>query len=412
MDLLQGLNPEQLAAVTLPPQHALILAGAGSGKTRVLTHRIAHLVRDHAVRPHEILAITFTNRAAREMAERVEGLLGGRARGMWVMTFHAACARILRAEAEHVGFRPGFTIYDQQDQIRLVKDVIETDLNKDSKRYPPRGVHTRISDAKNRLQGPEEFAAEHTGFFDRTVAEVYPRYQERLRAAGAMDFDDLLMLTVRLLEGVGEVRERYARRFRHVLVDEYQDTNHAQYRLVRALTSVHGNVCVVGDSDQSIYSWRGADIRNILDFERDYPDAQVVRLEQNYRSTQRILDAANGVIAHNSERQPKRLWSELGAGEPVRVIECEDDREEARLVSGGIAEALRAGYAATDVAVLYRANHQSRAIEDELRRRDLAYQVIGGTRFYERAEVRDALAYLQVLANPADAVALRMGYQG
>jgi DNA helicase-2/ATP-dependent DNA helicase PcrA len=405
--LLDGLNPEQRRAVETVEGAVLIVAGAGSGKTRVLTQRIAYLVREHAVRPHEILAITFTNRAAKEMVERVGESMGGSARGMWVMTFHAACARILRAEAELIGFRPGFTIYDQGDQVRLVRDVLEDELEKDPKRYPPRGIHARISDAKNRLVGPEQFAGEVSGFFDQTVAEVYGRYQRRLLQAGAMDFDDLLMHAVRLLEDVPDVRERYQRRFRFVMVDEYQDTNHAQYRLVRALSATHGNVCVVGDSDQSIYSWRGADIRNILDFEQDFPNASTIRLEQNYRSTQAILDAANGVIEHNRDRQPKRLWSDLGNGEKVKIVECEDEQAEARLVVTRIAQLMDEGYSASDIAVFYRTNAQSRTIEDLLRRHDIAYQVVGGLRFYDRAEVRDALGYLQVLANPSDALTLR-----
>ena len=395
--LLDELNPEQRRAVEATEGAVLIVAGAGSGKTRVLTHRIAHLVRDHGVAPFQILAITFTNRAAREMGERVDGLLGRRSRSMWVMTFHAACARILRAEAVRLGFRPGFTIYDQADQIRVVKDVLEDELDKDPKRYPPRGIHARISDAKNRLVGPVQFANEADGFFDQIVAEVYTAYQRRLQLAGAMDFDDLLMHAVDLLETVPDVREKWQDRFAHVMVDEYQDTNHAQYRLVRALAAKHGNVCVVGDSDQSIYSWRGADIRNILDFEKDFPNATVIRLEQNYRSTQRILDAANGVIAHNSGRQEKRLWSELGSGEAVRLVECEDEQSEARLVVSQIGGLLHDGYAASDVAVFYRTNAQSRVLEDVLVRQGVPYQVIGGPRFYERAEIRDAVAYLAVL---------------
>ena len=405
--LLDELNPEQRRAVEAVNGAVLIVAGAGSGKTRVLTHRIAHLVRDHDVRPHQILAITFTNRAAREMVERVADLLGSYGRGMWVMTFHAACARLLRIEAERIGFRPGFTIYDQADQVRVVRDVIEDELQKDSKRYSPRGIHARISDAKNRMEGPEEFAQQYTGFFDETVAEVYRRYQRRLSDAGAMDFDDLLIHATRLLEDVEDVREKWQARFSHVLVDEYQDTNHAQYRLVRALSAKHGNVCVVGDSDQSIYSWRGADIRNILDFERDFPNAQTIRLEQNYRSRQRILDAANGVIANNRDRQPKRLWSDLGAGDLVRIVECEDEQAEARYVAAQIADALSSGASASDVAIFYRTNAQSRAIEDVLRRQDIAYQVVGGLRFYDRAEIKDAMAYLQALVNPNDAISVR-----
>ncbi len=405
--LLDGLNVPQRDAVESVNGAVLVVAGAGSGKTRVLTHRIANLVANHGVRAHEILAITFTNRAAREMVERVNALMGASSRGMWVMTFHAACARILRKEAELIGFRPAFTIYDQADQVRVVRDVLEEELDKDPKRYPPRGIHARISDAKNRLIGPERFAEEASGFFDQTVAEVYAAYQRRLARAGAMDFDDLLLHAVQLLESHTAVASRYAERFRHVLVDEYQDTNHAQYRLVRALTAHHRNVCVVGDSDQSVYSWRGADIRNILDFEQDFPNARTVRLEQNYRSTQHILDAANAVIENNRDRQPKRLWSDLGPGERVRVVQCEDEQAEARLVVTQVARMLNEGYAASDVAVFYRTNAQSRTIEDLLRRHDIAYQVVGGLRFYDRAEVKDALAYLQVLGNPADTVAMR-----
>ncbi len=405
--LLDDLNPEQRRAVLTVHGPLLIIAGAGSGKTRVLTHRIAHLVRDEGAKASEIIAITFTNRAAGEMADRVGRLLGGRARGMWVMTFHAACARLLRREAERIGYKPGFSIYDAADQVRLVKDVLETDLGKDPKRYPPRGLHARISEAKNRLIGPDQFRNESQGFFDKTAADVYERYQARLLQAGAMDFDDLLVNTVRLLEDVEDVRDHWTRAFRWLHVDEYQDTNHAQYRIVKALGTHHGNVCVVGDSDQSIYSWRGADIRNMLDFERDFPDAVVVRLERNYRSTQKILDAANAVIEQNRERQPKRLWSDLGAGEPVRLVECEEERSEARYVVGRIADALQTGAAAEEIAVFYRTNAQSRVLEDALLGADLPYRVIGGTGFYDRAEVKDAMAYLRVLANPADTVSLR-----
>jgi DNA helicase-2/ATP-dependent DNA helicase PcrA len=405
--LIDDLNPEQRRAVLTVDGPLLVIAGAGSGKTRVLTHRIAHLVRDHDVRASEIIAITFTNKAAGEMADRVGRLLGGRARGMWVLTFHAACARLLRREAERIGYKPGFSIYDSADQVRVVKEVLETDLDKDPKRYPPRGLHARISDAKNRLVGPQEFRAQVNGFFDQTVADVYDRYQARLQQAGAMDFDDLLVNTVRLLEDVPDVREHWTRAFRYVLVDEYQDTNHAQYRIVRALCSKWGNVCVVGDSDQSIYSWRGADVRNMLDFERDFPNAVTVRLERNYRSTQKILDAANAVIEQNRDRQPKRLWSDLGAGEPVRLVEADDERAEARYVVGRIANALDTGHSAEEIAVFYRTNAQSRVLEDALLGADVPYRVIGGTKFYDRAEIKDAMAYLRVIANPADTVSLR-----
>jgi len=405
--LLDGLNAAQRAAVEAEPGPLLVVAGAGSGKTRVLTHRIAHLVQERGAAPHAVIAITFTNKAAREMAERVNGLLGGRATGMWVMTFHAACARILRREATRIGFPTTFTIYDQSDQVRLVRTIVEEELQRDPKRYPPRGIHARISEAKNRLVEPEAFSAEYSGFFDDIVAEVYGRYQRRLREAGAMDFDDLLLHTVRLLETFSDVREHWQRTFDHVLVDEYQDTNHAQYRLVQLLAAVHRSVCVVGDSDQSIYSWRGADIRNILDFERDFPGARTIELEQNYRSTQHILDGANAVIDHNRERQPKRLWSELGDGERIRIVECEDERSEARYVVGQIAGFLGSGISLREMAVFYRTNAQSRAMEEALRQADLPYRVIGGTGFYDRQEIKDALAYLRILVNPVDDAALR-----
>ena len=406
-ELLHGLNPAQIEAVTAPPAPLLVVAGAGSGKTRVLTHRIAHLVEERGAAPSTILSITFTNKAATEMAERVNGLLGRHATGMWVMTFHAACARILRAEATRIGFRQSFSIYDAADQVRLVRSIIEDDLGRDAKRYPPRGVHARISWAKNQLMSPEQFSAQHDGYFDTTVGEVYRRYQDRLREAGAMDFDDLLVHTAHLLEQIPEARDRWQHAFEHVLVDEYQDTNHAQYRLVRALAERHHSVTVVGDSDQSIYSWRGADIRNILDFERDFPEARTIRLEQNYRSTQTILDGANAVIAHNRDRQEKALWSELGPGEPIQIVECADERSEARYVVGQIARIVGEGGSLRDAAVFYRTNAQSRALEEALRQADIPYRIVGGAGFYDRQEIKDALAYLRAIANPADDVSLR-----
>ena len=404
---LTGLNPAQLEAVVAEPGPILVVAGAGSGKTRVLTHRIAHLVDEHGAAPSSVLAITFTNKAAGEMAERVNRALGRSATGMWVMTFHAACARILRAEATRIGFRQSFSIYDSSDQVRLVRSIIEDDLGKDSKRYPARGVHARISDAKNRLISAEQFADDSDGYFDTTVGEVYLRYQSRLLEAGAMDFDDLLVHTANLLEQIPEAREKWQTAFKHVLVDEYQDTNHAQYRLIRSLAAGHRSIFVVGDSDQSIYSWRGADIRNILDFEKDFPNARTIRLEQNYRSTQHILDAANAVIEHNAGRQDKRLWSELGQGEPVRVVECQDERSEARFVVGQIARVIGEGGSLRDVAIFYRTNAQSRALEESLRQADVPYRIIGGTGFYDRQEIKDALAYLRAIANPSDEVSLR-----
>jgi DNA helicase-2/ATP-dependent DNA helicase PcrA len=371
----------------------------------VLTYRVAHLVVDKKVKPNEILAITFTNKAAGEMRERLERMLGGTARAIWILTFHAACGRILRREAERLGYRSTFTIYDDQDQVRLVKACLEQ-LGKDPKRFSPRGIHSQISRMKNELVAPDEAMARVASFWDQTVAETYDLYQRRLHASNAVDFDDLLMLTVQVLERFPEARERWQSAFRYILVDEYQDTNHAQYRLLQLLGGKHGNVCAVGDQDQSIYSFRSADIRNIVEFEKDFPGTHVVTLEQNYRSTNTILRAANEVIDENTERKPKTLFSELGEGEPVRVVEVEDEHAEARYVAAEIASLLEGGYGASEIAVFYRTNAQSRVLEDVLVRQDVPYQVIGGPRFYERAEIRDATAYLSVLVNPSDAGSL------
>jgi DNA helicase-2/ATP-dependent DNA helicase PcrA len=402
--LLEGLNEPQREAVLHGEGPLLILAGAGSGKTRVLTHRIAHLVGSGQARPGEILAITFTNKAAQEMRERVEQLVGNRARAMWVMTFHSACARILRAEAERLGYTRGFTIYDEQDALRLVKACID-ELDVDPKRFAPRGIRRQISDAKNALLDAEAYRLKVSSFFEQTAADVYDLYEKRLHAANAMDFDDLLFRAVNLFELYEEVRDRYRRSFRHVLVDEYQDTNRAQYRWLQLLTEEHRNLCVVGDDDQSVYGFRGADIENILGFERDFPDAQVVKLEQNYRSTQTILNASNGVIANNRQRKDKFLWSELGEGDPVHVRELEDEHAEARFVVSEIERLVEQGESRDEIAVFYRTNAQSRVLEDMLVRYGVGYQVIGGTRFYERREIKDALAYLTLLVNPADTVA-------
>ncbi len=402
---LADLNPAQREAVVATEGPVLVVAGAGSGKTRVLTHRIVHLIRATGVKPNEILAITFTNKAAGEMKRRLEDLVGGVARTMWVMTFHAACGRILRREAPRLGYRSNFTIYDQADQVRVVKSCLE-ELERDPKRFAPRGIHAEISRAKNQLVGPDEYRRRVASFYDQTVADVYELYQRRLFASNAVDFDDLLMLTVDVLERFPEAAERWQKAFRYVLVDEYQDTNHAQYRLLQLLAAKHRNVFAVGDPDQSIYAFRGADIRNVLEFEADFGGAQVIPLEQNYRSTNRILRAANAVIAHNRERKPKNLWSECGEGEPVRVLEVEDEHAEARLVAAGIAGLFEEGHAGSEIAVFYRTNAQSRVVEDVLVRQEVPYQVIGGPRFYERAEVKDAVAYLQVLDNPADSVSL------
>jgi DNA helicase-2/ATP-dependent DNA helicase PcrA len=402
---LADLNPAQREAVLHTEGPVLVVAGAGSGKTRVLTRRIAHLLGAVGVKPSEILAITFTNKAAGEMRERVEHLVGPPARAAWVMTFHSACGRILRREAQRLGYRSNFTIYDQADQIRLVKRCLE-ELERDPKRFTPRGIHSQISNAKNTLVGPEEYTERVASFYDQTVAEVYDLYQKRLFASNAVDFDDMLYLTVDVLERFPEAREKWQEAFRYILVDEYQDTNHAQYRLLQLLAEKHRNVFAVGDPDQSIYGFRGADIRNVMEFEQDFPGSYTIALEQNYRSTQHILDAANGIIRHNRERKEKNLWSELGDGDPVRVIEVEDEHAEARYVAAEIALLVEEGFSGSEVAVFYRTNAQSRVLEDVLVRQGIAYQVIGGPRFYERAEIKDLVAYLQVLDNPYDAVSL------
>ncbi len=402
--LLEGLNEPQRQAVLHGEGPLLILAGAGSGKTRVLTHRIAHLVGTGQAGAGEILAITFTNKAAQEMRERVEVLVGRRARAMWVMTFHSACARMLRADAERLGYTRGFTIYDEQDSLRLVKNCIE-ELDIDPKRFPARGLRRQISDAKNALLDAEAYRLKVGSFFEQTAADVYELYEPRLHAANAMDFDDLLFRCVNLLELYEDVRDRYRRNFRHVLVDEYQDTNRAQYRWLQLLAEEHRNLAVVGDDDQSIYRFRGADIRNILDFEDHFPDATVIKLEQNYRSTQTILNASNAVIANNRSRKDKTLWSELGEGDPVHVRELEDEHAEARFAVSQIEKLVEEGGSRDDIAVFYRANAQSRVLEDTLVRYGVPYQVIGGTRFYERAEIKDAMAYLTLLVNPSDTVA-------
>jgi DNA helicase-2/ATP-dependent DNA helicase PcrA len=402
--LLAGLNEPQRQAVVHGEGPLLVLAGAGSGKTRVLTHRIAYLLATGAARPGEILAITFTNKAASEMRERVGALVGRSVRAMWVTTFHSACARMLRADAEKLGYARTFTIYDESDSLRMLKRCM-TEAGVDPKRYPPRAIRSQVSGAKNKLVDAAAYAQAQGSVFEETAAAVYELYEKRMLAANAMDFDDLLVRTVNVLEISEEARERWRRTFRHVLVDEYQDTNHAQYRLLQLLTEEHGNLMVVGDEDQSIYGFRHADIRNILDFERDFPEAEVVKLEQNYRSTQTILSAANAVVERNRERRPKQLWTEIAGGEPVRLSELSDEHEEARWVAGEIGRlAEEDGVKREDVAVFYRTNAMSRVLEDTLNRFDLPYQVIGGTKFYERAEIKDAVAYLSLLANPADQV--------
>jgi DNA helicase-2/ATP-dependent DNA helicase PcrA len=404
--LLAGLNPPQREAVEHGDGPLLILAGAGSGKTRVLTHRVAHLVISGRAKHSEVLAITFTNKAAQEMRERVELLLGGRTRAMWVMTFHAACARMLRAEAGRLGYTRQFTIYDQSDARRLVKRTLEQ-LDADPKRFSPAAVHSQISDAKNRLRDAEAYRQLVGSYFEQTVADAYELYESELLRMNAMDFDDLLVRAVNVLELFPEVRERYATNFRHVLVDEYQDTNHCQYRWLQLLAGEHRNLAVVGDPDQSIYSFRSADIRNILEFQDDYPDAKVIKLEQNYRSTQTILDAANGLIRNNRGRMEKQLFTELGEGDPIKVRELDDDRAEARYVIGEIERLVDEGLSLGEIAIFYRTNAQSRTLEDQLREREVHYQIIGGVRFYDRAEVKDALAYLTFLQNGQDVVAFQ-----
>ena len=401
---LADLNPAQREAVVNTEGPLLVVAGAGSGKTRVLTHRVAHLINACGVKPNEILAITFTNKAAGEMRERLENMLGNAPN--WILTFHSACGRILRREAKRLGYRSNFTIYDQADQIRLTKQVLE-ELDKDPKRFVPRGIHNQISTAKNNLVGPEEYKERVASFYDQTVADAYELYQKRLSDSNAVDFDDMLYLTVKVLENFPEAREHWQKAFRYILVDEYQDTNHAQYRLLQLLAEKHRNVCAVGDPDQSIYAFRGADIRNIMEFERDFPDTRTIALEQNYRSTNAILRAANAVISNNRERKPKELFSELGEGEPVHALEVEDEHAEARFVAAQIAGLVEEGFSGSEIGVFYRTNAQSRVLEDVLVRQAVAYQVIGGPRFYERAEVKDVISYLQVIDNPYDAVSLQ-----
>ena len=403
--LLESLNPTQLDAVEQTEGPLLILAGAGSGKTRVLTHRVAYLIDQGLAAPEEVLAITFTNKAAREMKDRVALLVGPDSKRMWVSTFHAFCARILRVHAEKLGYKREFTIYDGADQVRLVKRCI-VELGKDPKRFNPRSFQAQISSAKNVLMAPDDFLRSTEGYIAENVAEVYDLYQKRLYENNAMDFDDLIMQTVTLLELFPEVRERYQTRFKYIHVDEYQDTNHAQYRLVNILAAKHRNLCVVGDDDQSVYSWRGADIRNILDFERDYPEAKVVKLEQNYRSTQTILDAANAVVANNASRKAKALWTAGGEGERIRVFAASDEYAEARFVVSEVERLIEGGASPREISVFYRTNAQSRALEDVLVREGVPYQVVGGVRFYERAEIKDAMAYLSVISNPDDSVSL------
>ena len=386
-----GLNPDQLDAVVHGHGPLLVVAGAGSGKTRVLTHRIAHLINEEGVSPFRILAITFTNKAADEMRQRVEALVGPVAKKMWVSTFHSACVRILRRDASRLGYPSNFSIYDQADAERLTGYVIR-DLGLDPKKFTARGVHATISAAKNDLVAADEYAAKAGSIFERKIADIYREYQARLEKAGAMDFDDLLTVTVRLFQTCPDVLAHYQERFEHVLVDEYQDTNRAQNEIVLLLAAGHRNITVVGDSDQSIYRWRGADMRNILEFEQAFPDVTTILLEQNYRSTQTILDAANAVIENNISRKPKTLWTESGRGNRIVRYHADDEGDEAQWVAHTIADLHDGGdHRWGDVAVFYRTNAQSRVVEEGLMRSGIPYKVVGGTKFYDRREVKDAL---------------------
>jgi DNA helicase-2/ATP-dependent DNA helicase PcrA len=402
---MMQLNPEQQKAVEHGDGPLLILAGAGSGKTRVLVHRVAHLIEMGRALPSEILSVTFTNKAAGEMRRRLEGMLGFAVKDLWVETFHAACLRILRRHSEHVGLGPHFVVYDDADQLALIRNVLEA-LGISEKAIPPRRALERISRAKDSCLSPEQFEDRSKDFYLQKIARIYTKYQLRLVEAQAVDFGDIIRLTVRLFEEHPEILERYQRRWKYLLIDEYQDTNHAQYRFVSLLAKAHGNVSVVGDDDQSIYRWRGADISNILSFERDFPGARVIRLEQNYRSTKTILAAANGVIENNSGRKPKTLWTQNPDGKSVRVVESATERQEAEEVARGIRAARDGGAEWRDIAVFYRINAQSRPFEDVFRREGIPYQIVGGVRFYERREIKDVIAYLRVVHDSRDDVGI------
>ena len=405
--LLNGLNPEQQSAVKATDGPLLLMAGAGSGKTRVLTHRIAYLIVEKRVNPYNILAITFTNKAAREMRERIRKMMGGAAEEIWISTFHSMCVRILRRDIDRMGFNRNFTILDTGDQQSVIKGILK-DKNLDPKKYDPRALLGAISSAKNELIDPEEYAKTAGGYFEQTVSDVYTEYQKRLRKNQALDFDDLIMKTIQLFQRVPEVLEFYQRKFQYVHVDEYQDTNRAQYMLVKFLANRFKNLCVVGDSDQSIYRWRGADIANILSFEKDYPNATVILLEQNYRSTKRILLAANKVIENNATRKAKNLWTENPEGNKLVYYRADSEQGEAQFVAGKIKELTGEGkYKLSDVAILYRTNAQSRVMEEVLLKSNIEYSIVGGTKFYDRKEIRDMLAYLRLISNPDDDISLQ-----
>lgn len=406
VDCTYGLNPQQAEAVINTEGPMLIMAGAGSGKTKVLTCRVANLLQK-GVRPYRILAITFTNKAAAEMRERVNNMSGPAAKDVWLFTFHAFCARFLRMEIDKLpGYGGNFAIYDTADSQNLIKQILK-EMNLDDKRFQPSGILSRISNAKNALQDAAAFARQAGDFYEQKVADVYSRYEQKLQLNNALDFDDLLMLSIKLLQENKEVREKYQDRFDYLLVDEYQDTNHAQYLLTKFLAAKHRNICVVGDADQSIYGWRGADIQNILDFEKDYPDAKVIKLEQNYRSTQIILDAANAVIENNTGRKPKNLWTENKSGADIIYFQAVDERDEARFVIEQLQNLQRTeNKKLGDMAILYRTNTQSRIFEEMLIKSGISYNMVGGLKFYERKEIKDIIAYLRVIFNPADSLSL------
>ncbi|MGV3464030.1 MAG: DNA helicase PcrA, partial [Heyndrickxia sp.] len=405
--LLAGLNPEQQEAVKATDGPLLIMAGAGSGKTRVLTHRVAYLMVEKGVNPYNILAITFTNKAAREMKDRIGKIMGGVAEEVWISTFHSMCVRILRRDIDRIGINRNFTILDPTDQQSVIKGILK-DKNIDPKKFEPRAILGTISSAKNELVTPEEYSKLVGGFYEQVVSDVYEEYQRRLRKNQALDFDDLIMMTIQLFNRVPETLEFYQRKFQYIHVDEYQDTNRAQYMLVKMLASRFQNICVVGDSDQSIYRWRGADIANILSFEKDYPRAKVIMLEQNYRSTKRILHAANEVIKNNANRKPKKLWTENAEGQKISYYRADSEQSEAQFVARKIKEMVDSGERKlSDIAILYRTNAQSRVMEEVLLKSNIDYHIVGGIKFYDRKEIKDILAYLRLIANPDDDISLQ-----
>lgn len=405
--LLNGLNPEQQKAVKATEGPLLIMAGAGSGKTRVLTHRIGYLMVEKGVNPYNILAITFTNKAAREMRERIGKIMGGTAEQVWISTFHSMCVRILRRDIDRIGFNRNFTILDSTDQLSVIKGILKAN-NIDPKKFDPRAILGSISSAKNELIAPDEYAKTAGGYYEKIVSDVYEEYQKRLRKNQALDFDDLIMSTIQLFKRVPEVLEYYQHKFQYIHVDEYQDTNRAQYLLVKLLAARFKNLCVVGDSDQSIYRWRGADIANILSFEKDYPNATVILLEQNYRSTKRILAAANNVIANNVNRKPKNLWTENQQGNKIVYYRADSEQGEAQFVAGKVKELTKNDrFKLSDIAVLYRTNAQSRVMEEVFLKSNIDYTIVGGTKFYDRKEIKDMLAYLRLIANPDDDISLQ-----